>query len=202
MSEKKEKDWWTIFTHMSEEKLKQRHREAIEIYPSSFPSQFYIQVKGTEFIQLDFEHEIGNELVKQVAQWSRDREKMDSRLSISSSDSDVLRLKHLLLGRAKEFIDFCISEDSIEPEATIAQFGICDVLVDTWPKKPFLAPLYYDIWGWLQLELGKEGEQQMPITRKRERQLDECCRLYNYQVIAKEYDSQTNVRYLVTTNYN
>ena len=25
-----EKDWWTLFTHMSEAKLKQRHDEAVD----------------------------------------------------------------------------------------------------------------------------------------------------------------------------
>ena len=192
-----QQDWWDIFTHMSVEKLKQRHRSEIEMYPSSFSNQFYIQVKGTKFVQLEFEHGIGNELVKQVVQWSRDREKVESRQIISSSDSDVLQLKHLLLGRAKQFIDFCVSDKSIEPESTIAQLGISDVVLDRWPKKSFAAPVYYHIWGWLQLELGKKGEQQMPITLKRERQLSEYCRINNLFIKKKEYDSQLNVRYLV-----
>ena len=61
-----QQDWWDIFTHMSVEKLKLIHRSEIEMYPSSFYDQFYIQVKGTKFVQLEFEHGIGNELVKQV----------------------------------------------------------------------------------------------------------------------------------------
>ena len=69
----------------------------LQVFPTNF-----IQVNGTDFVQLDhFEHEIGNELVKQVVQWSRDREKVESRQIISSSDSDVVQLKHLLLGRAR-----------------------------------------------------------------------------------------------------
>ena len=148
-------------------------------------------------MQLEFEHGIGNELVKQVVQWSRDREKVESRQIISSSDSDVVQLKHLLLGRARQFIDFCVSDKSIEPESTIAQLGISDVVLDPWPKKSFAAPVYYHIWGWLQLELGKQGEQQMPITLKRERQLSEYCRINDLLIKKKEYDSQLNVRYLV-----
>ena len=45
-----QQDWWDIFTHMSVEKLKKRHRSEIEMYPSSFSNQFYIQVKGTKFV--------------------------------------------------------------------------------------------------------------------------------------------------------
>ena len=138
---------WDIFTHISVEKLKQRHRSEIEMYPSSFSNQFYIQVKGTKFVQLEFEHGIGNELVRQVVQWSRDREIVESRQIISSSDSDVVQLKHMLLGRARQFIDFCVSDQSIEPESTLAQLAITDVLLYHWPKKSFAAPVYYHIWG-------------------------------------------------------
>ena len=58
---------------MSVEKLKQRHRSEIECIFKFF-KPVYIQVKGTKFVQLEFEHGIGNELVKQVVKWSRDRE--------------------------------------------------------------------------------------------------------------------------------
>ena len=47
------------------------------------------------------------------------------------------------------------------------------------------------------MELGKKGEQQMPITLKRERQLSEYCRINNLLIKKKEYDSQLNVRYLI-----
>jgi len=66
-----------------------------------------------------------------------------------------------------------------------------------WSKKPFIAPLFYDIWGWIQLELGKEGESQMPITQRYERQLKEYCRLNQLSIERVKYDSQMNVRYLV-----
>ena len=192
-----QKDWWETFAHMSVDKLKKEHKLEIEVYSSSSSNQFYVQVKGTKFVQLEFEHGIGNELVKQVVQWSRDREKVESRQIISSSDSDVVQLKHLLLGRVQEFIDFCLSDQSIEPESTLAQLAITDVLLYHWPKKLFAAPVYYHIYGWLQLELGKRGEQQMPITLKRERQLNEYCRINDIVIKNKEYDSQLNVRYLV-----
>ena len=54
-----------------------------------------------------------------------------------------------------------------------------------------------NIWGWLQLELGKEGEKQMPRTQRHERQLSEYSRINNYKVLNIEYDSQENVRYLI-----
>ena len=60
-----------------------------------------------------------------------------------------------------------------------------------------IAPLFYDIWGWIQLELGKNGECQMPRTQRYERQLEEYCRINKCIIIGKEYDSQINVRYLI-----
>ena len=64
-------------------------------------------------------------------------------------------------------------------------------------KKSFIAPLFYDIWGWIQLELGKKGEQQMPRTQKYERQLTEYCKIHKFSIEDIRYDSQMNVKYLV-----
>ena len=56
--------------------------------------------------------------------------------------------------------------------------------------------------GWIQLELKKEGEFQMPGTQSHERQLREYCRVFHLTIIKIEYDSQRNVRYLVEEDNN
>ena len=38
----------------------------------------------------------------------------------------------------------------------------------------------------------------MPITQQYERQLKEYCKIHGLYIVNVEYDSQTNVRYLVT----
>ena len=189
-----EKDWWTLFTHMSEAKLKQRHDEAVNKYPAKIRNQFYIQVYGTDFVQLSFDDTISDKLIVKVANWSRSRKKVD-KIGVSPSDNDVKELKYLLLGRASKFVDYC--SKSKHPDAEEALWGIWDVFNVKWSKKSFIAPLFYDIWGWIQLELGKKGECQMPRTQRYERQLEEYCRINKCTIIGKEYDSQINVRYLI-----
>ena len=189
-----EKDWWNLFAHMSEIKLKQRHDEAVNKYPAKIRNQFYIQIFGTDFVQLSFKDTISDELIIKVANWSRSRKGVE-KIGISPSDSDVKDLKHLLLGRASKFVDYC--SKSKHPMAEEALWGIWDVFNVNWSKKSFVAPLFYDIWGWIQLELGKKGEYQMPRTQRYERQLKEYCRVNNCTIIGIEYDSQINVRYLI-----
>ena len=93
------------------------------------------------------------------------------KIGISQSDSDVVQLKHLLLGRASQFIEY--SSKSDHPQAEDALWAIKEGFDVRWSKKSFVAPIVYYIWGWLQLELGKEGEKQMPRTQRHERQLSE-----------------------------
>ena len=140
-----EKDWWTLFTHMSESKLNQRHNEAVDKFETNEKGYFFIQIQGTDFVKLSFKDEIGDALIEKVANWSKSRKGVE-KIGISPSDSDVSQLKHLLLGRASEFVDYC--SKSSHPEAEEALWGIWDVYNVKWSKKPFIAPLFYDIWGW------------------------------------------------------
>ena len=195
----KEKDWWTLFKYMSESKLKQRHSEAVDTSPALNKEYQYIQIHGTDFVQLDFDDEIGDALINKVAKWSESRKGIE-KISMSASDSDVVELKHLLLGRASTFVDYCYKSNN--PLAEEALWGIWEVFEINWSKKPFIAPLFYHIWGWLQLELGKKGEIQMPRTQRYERQLKEYCRINNLSIVSVEYDSQENVRYLVKEKKN
>ena len=188
------KDWWRLFTHMSEKKLKIRHRESIDKYPTDIENEFYIQAYGTEFVQIDYQFDISDRLIEQVAKWGENR-RIIKKIGISQSDSDVVQLKHLLLGRASQFIEY--SSKSDHPQAEDALWAIKEVFDVRWSKKSFVAPIFYNIWGWLQLELGKEGEKQMPRTQRHERQLSEYSRINNYKVLNIEYDSQKNVRYLI-----
>ena len=194
-----EKDWWTIFTHISESKLKQRHNEAVDKFKTNEKGYFFIQTYGTDFVKLSFQDEIGEALIEKVANWSKSRKGVE-KIGISPSDSDVSQLKHLLLGRASEFVDYC--SKSNHPEAEEALWGIWDVFNVKWSKKSFIAPLFYDIWGWIQLELGKEGERQMPRTQRYERQLKQYCKIHKLEITKVEYDGQMNVRYLVKEESN
>ena len=103
----KEKDWWTLFKYMSESKLKQRHSEAVDTSPAFNKEYQYIQIHGTDFVQLDFDDEIGDALINKVAKWSESR-KVIEKISMSASDSDVVELKHLLLGRASNLLIIAI----------------------------------------------------------------------------------------------
>jgi hypothetical protein len=189
-----EKDWWTMFTHMSESKLNQRHNEYVDKHATNAEGYWFIQVHGTDYIKLEFKDDIGDLLIEKVAEWSRNRNTLN-KIGISASDSDVIQLKKLLLGRASEFVDYC--SKSKNPNAEEALWGIWDVVETKWSKKSFIAPLFYDIWGWIQLELGKKGEQQMPRTQQYERQLKEYCKVNKFSIEDIKYDSQENVKYLV-----
>ena len=189
-----EKDWWTMFTHMSESKLNQRHNEYVDKHATNAEGYWFIQVHGTGYVKLEFKDDISDLLIEKVAEWSRNRNTFN-KIGISASDSDVIQLKNLLLGRASEFVDYC--SKSKNPNAEEALWGIWDIVEVKWSKKSFLAPLFYDIWGWIQLELGKKGEQQMPITQQYERQLKEYCEVNKFSIKDIRYDSQMNVRYLV-----
>ena len=189
-----EKDWWTMFTHMSESKLNQRHNEYVDKHATNAEGYWFIQVHGTDYVKLEFKDDIGDHLIEKVAEWSRNRNTLN-KIGMSTSDSDVIQLKNLLLGRASEFVDYC--SKSKNPNAEEALWGIWKVVDINWPKKSFIAPAFYDIWGWIQLELGKKGEEQMPRTKQYERQLIEYCRLNELSIQSIEYDSQMNVRYLV-----
>ena len=136
---------------------------------------------------MDFDDEISDELINKVAKWSESRKGIE-KISMSASDSDVVELKHLLLGRASTFVDYCYKSNN--PLAEEALWGIWEVFEINWSKKSFIAPLFYHIWGWLQLELGKKGEIQMPRTQRYERQLKEYCRINNLSIVSVEYDSQ------------
>ena len=190
-----EKDWWTLFTHMSKSKQKQRHNEYVDKHATNEEGYWFIQVHGTDYVKLEFKDKIGDVLIDKVAEWSRNRNTLH-KIGISASDSDVIQLKNLLLGRASEFVDYC--SKSKNPNAEEALWGIWNVVEIKWSKKSFIAPLFYDIWGWIQLELGKKGELQMPRTQQYERQLTEYCKIHGLYIVNVEYDSQTNVRYLVT----
>ena len=189
-----EKDWWTMFAHMSQSKLNQRHNEYVDKYPTNAEGYWFIQIHGTEFVQLKFKDEINETLIQHVSKWSEKRENT-RKIGYSTSDSDVLELKNLLLGRASDFVDFC--SKSNHPKAEQALWGIWEVVDIKWPRKSFIAPAFYDIWGWIQLELGKKGEQQMPRTQQYERQLKEYCKVNKFSIEDIRYDSQMNVKYLV-----
>jgi len=189
-----EKDWWTLFANMSKSKLNRRHNEYVDKYPTNTEGYWFLQIHGTEFIQLEFKDKIGDILIDKVASWAKKR-KNTNKIGYSVSDGDVIELKNLLLGRASEFVDYC--SKSKNPNAEEALWGIWDVVEVKWSKKSFIAPLFYDIWGWIQLELGKKGEQQMPRTQKYERQLTEYCKIHKFSIEDIRYDSQMNVKYLV-----
>ena len=189
-----EKDWWTMFAHMSQSKLNQRHNEYVDKYPTNTEGYWFIQIHGTEFVQLKFKDEINETLIQHVSKWSEKRENT-RKIGYSTSDSDVLELKNLLLGRASDFVDFCYKSN--HPKAEQALWGIWEVVDIKWPQKSFIAPAFYDIWGWIQLELGKKGEQQMPRTQQYERQLKEYCKVNKFSIEDIRYDSQMNVKYLV-----
>ncbi|MDA8753576.1 hypothetical protein N9N24_03670 [Candidatus Marinimicrobia bacterium] len=189
-----EKDWWTMFAHMSQSKLNQRHNEYVDKYPTNAEGYWFIQIHGTEFVQLKFKDDINETLIQHVSTWSEKRENT-KKIGYSTSDSDVLELKNLLLGRASDFVDFC--SKSNHPKAEQALWGIWEVVDIKWPQKSFIAPEFYDIWGWIQLELGKKGLQQMPRTQQYERQLKEYCKVNKFSIEDIRYDSQMNVKYLV-----
>ena len=189
-----EKDWWTLFTNMSQAKINQRHNEYVDKYPTNTDGYWFLQIHGTEFVQLQFKEKINDILIDKVATWAKKRSDTN-KIGYSTSDKDVIELKNLLLGRASDFVDYCSKSNHLKAEQAL--WGIWEVVDIKWPQKTFIAPAFYDIWGWIQLELGKKGEQQMPRTQQYERQLKEYCKVNKFSIEDIRYDSQMNVKYLV-----
>ena len=73
----------------------------------------------------------------------RDRRHI-KKLTMSAQDSDVIELKHLLLGRASQFVEYCSTSD--HPDAEDALWGIFDVHDIHWPKV-HLPRLFFMIYG-------------------------------------------------------
>ena len=105
-------------------KLKQRHNEAVDIEPAEEQGFSYLQVQGTEFIQLEFEDEIGDDLIDKVARWSESRKGVE-KISMSVSDPDVVQLKTPSFRRASAFVDYC--SKSSNPLAEEVLWGIWEV---------------------------------------------------------------------------
>ena len=69
----KEKDWWLLFNHMSESKLKQRHEEYVDIIETNKKEYWFIQIHNTSFVKLKFEDDINDNLIEKVANWAKKR---------------------------------------------------------------------------------------------------------------------------------
>ena len=108
-------------------------------------------------------------LVKWLAKWSRYREINSEPISTGTDDWDVMFLRWALKGRVKAFVGHCKELDS--KRSRLALQGINQVYDKVWPHNSTCGYIFAHIWGWLQLELEKPGEQKPPSELEQIRQI-------------------------------
>jgi hypothetical protein len=115
--------------------------------PRSRPYAYITSLIRTERIP------IGERLVRLVAQWA---DYMQGRtMSASTSDWHVRFLSWALRGRVADFMEYLSSHPSAGSERALR--GIQQVYGFCWPQPVACKYVFYQLWGWLQVELKKSG---------------------------------------------
>ena len=114
--------------------------------------------------------DIGPDLATFVAKWGEYHKYMGSYWG----SSRVLRWA--LSGRAEKFMRYVNSEAG--PVAKAASEAVMVIYRKPWPHNAVCGPMFYAMWGWLQLELRKPGERRPKSMREQQ--------LYLEQEYAKE----------------
>ena len=116
--------------------------------------------------------------IKLLALWDQYRLKIKpgNNGSAKSDDIDVLFLKWLLHGRCLKFYNYVLKSTSIHKDnknrlalCNLAYNGINRVYNYNWPHN-ICGYMFHHIWGWLQLELKKPGENG-PSTIQKQKEM-------------------------------
>ncbi|GEM_PF-1708834 len=135
-------------------------------------SRIEIRLKG-QMRSVD-QPSIGSTLVEDIADWGIWMRGRGG--SACSDDWHVKYLRWTLLGRCREYMDYC--KASGHPRAAEAIQAVQKVYDFKWPHNSSSGYIFHFLWGWLQLELEKPGEcKPMSIQEQKvvlEKTLGEC----------------------------
>jgi len=108
---------------------------------------------------------IGPSLIEDIADWGIWMRGRNG--SAGSEEWYVKYLRWALLGRCREFMDYCRVSD--HPRASEAIQAVQKVYGFEWPHNSTCGYIFHYIWGWLQLELEEPGEcKPMSIQEQKE----------------------------------
>ena len=108
-------------------------------------------------------------LIKWMEKWSRYQKLNHHPLSTGTDDWDVQFLRWTLKGRVKVFVAHCKNVDNKRTRSVLK--GIDSIYDKVWPHSATCGYIFARIWGWLQLELEKPGEQLPPTELEQIRQI-------------------------------
>ena len=106
------------------------------------------------------------QLVAWLADWTNYRQLLNKTAGCSSNDWDVRFLRLMLKGNVKDFVHYCKKYPT--NQSKLALSGIMTVYDYKWPHSSVTGYIFGYMWGWLQLELEKPGENK-PMTEKEQR---------------------------------
>ena len=136
-----------------------------------------------------------DEIVKMVAEWSQWRQ-IQAKRNLSAwtgtEDWDVRFLKWAIKGRVKEFVQYC--EKNPSPESTLALEGVWSIYDKKWPHSSVTGYIFGYVWGWLQLELEKPGEEPPMSIEDQKTSLRKECNERGVDVIRFSYDGYGGVK--------
>jgi hypothetical protein len=106
------------------------------------------------------------QLVAWIADWTRYRQLLNKDFGGGTHDWDVYFLRRILKGKVKDFVQYCKKYPT--DQSKLALSGIMMVYDYKWPHSSVTGYIFGYMWGWLQLELEKPGENK-PMTEKEQR---------------------------------
>lgn len=110
---------------------------------------------------------INQQLAEWMADWAFYRQLLNKSASCSTNDWDVQFLRRMLKGKVKDFVRYCKKYPG--EQTNLALSGIMSVYDYSWPHSSATGYIFGFLWGWLQLELEKPGEQK-PDTEEEQRE--------------------------------
>jgi len=110
---------------------------------------------------------INQQLAELMADWAFYRQLLNKSASCSTNDWDVQFLRRMLKGKVKDFVRYC--KKYPDEKTNLALSGIMSVYDYKWPHSSATGYIFGFLWGWLQLELEKPGEEK-PMTEEEQRE--------------------------------
>jgi hypothetical protein len=110
---------------------------------------------------------INQQLAEWMADWAFYRQLLNKSAGCSTNDWDVRFLRLMLKGKVKDFVRYC--KKYPDEKTNLALSGIMSVYDFKWPHSSATGYIFGYMWGWLQLELEKPGEEKpMSVEAQRE----------------------------------
>ncbi len=110
---------------------------------------------------------INQQLVEWMADWALYRQLLNKNYGGGTHDWDVRFLRLMLKGKVKDFVHYCKKYPG--EKTNLALSGIMSAYDYKWPHSSVTGYIFWYMWGWLQLELEKPGEEK-PNTEEEQRE--------------------------------